>query len=122
MAKYIKKSLYLGKTPEARAKQLANLKRGRKPGTLKEVKQHSKKLQEMNIIEFATDPNYLDLSFKDRPAQEVVLRSIYGLPLDDKQLEIYQQLTGNKKEFEPGQTKIETILALGGRSGKSLMA
>ena len=122
MAKYIKKSLYLGKTPEARAKQLANLKRGRKPGTLKEVKQHSKKLQEMNIIEFATDKNYLGLSFKDRPAQEVVLRSIYGLPLDDKQLEIYQQLTGNKKEFEPGQTKIETILALGGRSGKSLMA
>jgi len=122
MAKYIKKSLYLGKTPEARAKQLANLKRGRKPGSIKEIKQQFKKLQDLNIIEFATDKNYLGLSFKDRPAQEVVLRSIYGLPLDDKQLEIYQQLTGNKKEFEPGEVKIETILALGGRSGKSLMA
>jgi len=76
----------------------------------------------MDIIEFGTDPNYLNLSFKERPAQEVILRSIYGLPLDKEQLKIYRKLTTNKKEFEAGESKLETILNLGARSGKSLIA
>ena len=101
---------------------MANLKRGKKPGTLPAIIKKAKKLQEVNIIEFATDQNYLGLSFKERPAQEVILRVIYGLPLDDDQLKIYRKLTKNKKEFEAGEEKTEAVLALGARSGKSLLA
>ena len=101
---------------------MANLKRGKKPGTLPAIIKKAKKLQEVNIIEFATDPLYLALSFKERPAQEVVLRVIYGLPLDDDQLKIYRKLTKNKKEFESGEEKPEAVLNLGARSGKSLLA
>jgi len=52
----------------------------------------------------------------------VILRVIYGLPLDDDQLKIYRKLTKNKKEFEAGEEKTEAVLALGARSGKSLLA
>jgi len=122
MAKYRKKSSFIAKDPEARAKQLANLKRGKTPGTLPAIIEKAKKLQDLNIIEFATGENWLNLSFKDRPAQEVILRVIYGLPLNDDQLKIYHKLTKNKKEFEAGEEKAEAVLALGARSGKSLEA
>ena len=82
----------------------------------------AKKLQEVNIIEFATDQNYLGLSFKERPAQEVLLRRFYGLPLNNDQLEIYKKITTNRREFEAGLEKEEAILVLGARSGKSLLA
>lgn len=39
-----------------------------------ELPRSTGKLQELNIIDFATDPDYLGLSFKERPAQEVILR------------------------------------------------
>ena len=122
IAKYRKKESFISKDPEARAKQLANLKRGKESGTLPAIIKKAKKLQEVNIIEFATDQNYLNLSFKERPAQEVILRVIYGLPLDDDQLKIYHKITTNKKEFEAGLEKEEAILVLGARSGKSLLA
>jgi len=120
---------YLGKTPESEARRLANIKRGDRKKTPEEAKTEAikyretkKKLQDLNIIEFATDPNFLDLSFKERPAQEVILRVIYGLPLNDDQLKIYQKITKNKREFEAGLEKEEAILVLGARSGKSLIA
>jgi len=87
-----------------------------------EMPKADKKLQEVNIIEFATDPDYLNLSFKKRPAQEVILRSLYGLPLSVKQLYLLYKLTKNRKEFEAGIEKEEAILVLGARSGKSLLA
>ncbi|MBA7564033.1 hypothetical protein ES695_03310 [Candidatus Atribacteria bacterium 1244-E10-H5-B2] len=87
-----------------------------------EMPKAGKKLQEANIIEFATDKEYLNLSFKERPAQEVILRVIYGLPLNKKQLKIYYKITKNRKEFEAGLEKEEAILVLGARSGKSLIA
>jgi hypothetical protein len=102
--------------------QLANLRRGKKPGTLQEIKYTKKKLQDINIIEFAIDKDYLGLSFEERPAQEVILRVLYGLPLDEKQLEIYRILTKNKGKHIPGQVKNEAVLALGARSGKSFLA
>ena len=122
MAKYRKKTSFISKDPENRAKQLANLKRGKKPGTLPAIIKKAKKLQEVNIIEFATDPLYLGLSFKERPAQSVILKSIYGMELNKEELRIYQELTKNKKEFESGEEKTEAVLALGARSGKSLLA
>jgi len=45
-----------------------------------------------SIIEFTTDPQMLGLSLS--PAQETVLRAIYGLPLTDDQLELYRGCTG----------------------------
>jgi len=117
----------LSKDPLKRAKSLANLTRtGRsiyKPKKLKiKISKEGliRELQKTDIIEFAT--KYLGISFKSRPAQEVILRCLYGLPLSAKQLEIYRKITKNKTEFEAGQEKDEAVLALGARSGKSLLA
>ncbi|MBA7489804.1 hypothetical protein ES702_00338 [subsurface metagenome] len=122
IAKYRPKSSFISKDPEKRAKSLANLKRGKKPGTLQKIKYDKKKIQDISIIEFATDKDYLGLFFKERPAQEVILRVLYGLPLNEKQLEIFRILTKNKGKYIPGQVKNEAVLALGARSGKSFLA
>ena len=122
MAKYRKKSSFISKDPEKRARSLANLKRGREPGVLKEIIVKTKKLEQIDIIEFATGGDWLDLSFKERPAQACILKSIYGLELTDEELKIYRKLTKNRKEFEAGIEKEEAILVLGARSGKSLLA
>jgi len=89
---------------------------------LEEKPEISKELQDLDIIEFATGPDWLNLSFKERPAQEVILKVIYGLPLNPDQLKIYRKITKNRKEFEAEIEKEEAILVLGARSGKSLMA
>lgn len=80
---------------------------------------HNEALQSANIIEFAEE--YLGVSFKERPAQEVILRSQYGLPLDAKQMILYEQLTQQSKEHEPGVEKMEGNYAIGARGGKSTM-
>jgi len=118
---YVAKEKFLGKTEEARQAQLANLKRGRKRG-IRRSTATVKDLQDINIITFATDQRFLGLSFETRPTQEVLLRCLYGLPLDRKQLKIYRKLTGNRKEFELDQDKTEAVWVLGARSGKSLLA
>lgn len=112
---------YQSLDPVKRARSLANLARGRKRG-VKRATAPAQDLQDIDIITFATDQRYLGLSFKERPAQEVLLRVLYGLPLDRKQVKIYRKLTGNRKEFEPGQDKTEAVWVLGARSGKSLLA
>ncbi len=126
MARRIRKYIY--KSPESEAKAKSNLRQN-KERKLEDIKKEAKefqskrkKLKDLNIIEFATDPDYLGLSFKERKAQEVILRVIYGLPLNDDQLKIYRKLTKNKKEFESGEEKTEAVLNLGARSGKSLLA
>lgn len=115
------------KTPESRAKRLQNLPQYRKK-TLEEIeaeaveyKKVRKKLQEINIIEFATDPDYLGLSFKKRPVQLIILKALYGLPLNKKELEIFMILTKGKGEYIPGKEKLELIACLGARSGKSFL-
>jgi len=112
---------YISQDPVKKAKSLANLLQGRKRGVARATRP-AKDLQDVDIITFATDQRYLGLSFEERPAQEVLLRVLYGLPLDRKQLKIYRKLTGNRKEFEPGQDKTEAVWVLGARSGKSLLA
>lgn len=118
---YRPKSSFISSDPEKRARSLSNLMRGRKKG-VKIAAAPAKDLQQIDIITFATDPRYLNLSFEKRPAQEVLLRVLYGLPLDRKQARIYRKLTGNKREFESGQDKTEAVWVLGARSGKSLLA
>lgn len=117
------KASYRGKTPEARARQLEGLIGGRKG------KPHSKKavipqlqqaqLAKMDIITFAV--GVLHLSFEERPAQEVVLRSLYGLPLTPDQKKIYTTLTDNEEVFEGGKEKTEACWAVGARGGKSTL-
>jgi len=117
---YRTKASYRGNTVEAEFKQLSNLKQSKAGGKLST--KVIKKLEEVNIIEFATDPDFLGLSFEDRPAQETILRVLYGLPLDKKQLEIFKILTKGKGIYKEGQIKNEAVLALGARSGKSFIS
>lgn len=118
---YTPKEKFLGKTELTRQRQLENLLQGRKR-SIAIATAPAQDLQDIDIITFATDPRFLGLSFETRPAQEVLLRVLYGLPLDRKQLKIYRKLTGNRKEFEAGQDKTEAVWVLGARSGKSLLA
>ena len=48
-----------------------------------------------NIVEFCTDPQLLGLSLS--PAQTVLLKSIYGLPLNKEELELFRLCTGREK-------------------------
>lgn len=117
MKGYRSKESYRAKDPAKRARQLSGLKqyKGTKPTpTIKQI------LDRTDIIQFAEE--YLGISFRERPAQEVILRSLYGLPLSDEQLEIYCQLTGLEHEHEPGVEKTEAVLNIGARGGKSLLA
>jgi len=127
---YYKKRLpesYRGKTAESEARRLANLKQNR-ARTLGEMEKEAekfqsqkKKLKDLNIIQFAENPIVLGLSFKKRPAQKVILKAMYGLPLNKKELEIFDILTKGKGEYIPGKERLELIACLGARSGKSFL-
>ena len=51
-----------------------------------------KKRDNISIIDFVTDPQLLGLSISE--PQEVLLRSIYGLPLSKSQQDIFTLCTG----------------------------
>jgi len=119
---YIPKNKFLSKDLESRERQLANLKRGTKPGTLQEIRKVRKKFKTTDIIKFATGKDWLNLSFEERPAQAVVLKCLYGMKLTEEELKIYRKLTKNRKEFEAEIEKEEAVLVCGARSGKSLLA
>ena len=123
-----RKRPYEYKTPESEAKAKANLKQN-KIRTIEEMKKEAekfqsqkKKLKDLNIIQFCENPIILGLSFAKRQPQKVILKALYGLPLNKKELEIYKILTKGKGEYIPGQVKNEAVLALGARSGKSFLA
>ncbi|MBA7543447.1 hypothetical protein ES705_35778 [subsurface metagenome] len=123
-----RKRKYEYHTPESEAKAKANLPQYRKK-TIEEIEKEArefqrqkKKLKDLNIIEFAENPAVLGLSFARRPAQKMVLKSIYGEKLTEEELKIYQKITTNREEFEAGIEKEEAILIFGTRSGKSLLA
>ncbi len=111
---------FSGHSEEAKKAQLENLKIGRK----RQIKRSkltisSKSLQDANIIEFATDPDFLGLSFRERPAQAVLLKVLYSLPLSWKEKRIL-------KTISPGYSQngelLEAVWVLGARSGKSFLA
>ncbi len=67
------------------------------------------------IIEFATDPQLLNLSIS--LGQETLLRAIYGLPLPTKDhLDLWVQCTG--RTTYPGRPFGEVTVIAGARSGK----
>jgi len=121
------KDSYRCNDPIGRAHQLANLEKGRsrrnrraQAGILAtRAKVTAKDLEGMDIITFSTE--VLNVSFRERPAQEVILRAQYGLPLDAGQLEMYGELTKGQK-YRPGYERTEGIYVLGARSGKSFLA
>ncbi len=115
-------SSYVSHDPDKRARQLANLKHGRKPGKPVSSRLESKRtLQNSDIITFATE--YLGLSFGKRPAQAVILKAIYGLELTQGEVALYDKLTGGLNlQHEKGSEAIEIVLALGARGGKSTLA
>lgn len=116
---------YRAKDPADRARQLENLAKGRgrpknRPKILDtQVKLTINDIKDFDIIQFAT--GVLKLSFHKRPAQEVILRAQYGLPLNDEQLEIFDKLTDGQK-YIPGYERSEGVYVLGARSGKSFLS
>ncbi len=68
-----------------------------------------------NIIDFASgDSRLLGLSVS--LAQETLLRSIYGLPLNGEQLDLWRLSTG--RDRYPGRPFAEVTVIAGARSGK----
>ncbi len=68
-----------------------------------------------DIVEFVTDPQLLALPLS--PAQETLLRTIYGLPLPSKKhLTLYRQCTGREAYLRRPFPEV-TVLA-GARAGK----
>jgi len=108
---------YQAKTPEARERQLANLlkcrdkDRPKKPNLKKE-------LSSLDIMQFCDHV----LEVEPYPNQEVILRALYGLPLDEKQLEAYRYMTGSDKKYISGRERTELVAVLGARSGKSFIS
>lgn len=122
---------YRAKTPEALAKQHAGLAIGRRRRQYRKpapkpvlpaprVKLHWPDLQDMDIVTFAQD--VLGIRFDQRPAQAVILKALYGLPIDTGELDIYRQLTHNDQIFQEGIPKTDAVWALGARAGKSTLA
>ncbi|MBI4584186.1 MAG: hypothetical protein HY717_09220 [Planctomycetes bacterium] len=71
----------------------------------------------ISIIEFVKDPNLLGLEIS--PAQEVLLRSIYGLPLEgEAQLQLFRECTGRAEYHPPIGGWGEATVIAGARSGK----
>lgn len=67
-----------------------------------------------SIVEFCKDSQLLGLTLS--PAQEALLRAIYGLPLDGSQLELWRQCT--RRATYPGLAFAEVTVVAGARSGK----
>jgi len=109
---------YVSKDPTKRANSLANLKSSKR-GRPKGSKNKKLKLDSLDIVEFARD--VLGVSFAERPAQEVVLRSLYGLTLTAAQLDLHHQLTSPETVYVLGKGKSEGCWACGARGGKSFL-
>jgi hypothetical protein len=70
----------------------------------------------IDIVEFVTDDQLLGLSIS--PAQETLLRGIYGLPLrNDKQRDLWTLCTGGRP-YREGHRFAEVTVLAGARSGK----
>jgi hypothetical protein len=67
-----------------------------------------------DIVEFVIDPQWLGLAIS--PAQEALLRAIYGLPLGAEHLELWKACTGRGNY--PGCPFQEVTVLAGARGGK----
>jgi hypothetical protein len=67
-----------------------------------------------SVVEFVEDRELLGLAIS--PAQRTLLKSIYGLPLDDEELDLFRACTG--RATYPAQPFSEVTVIAGARSGK----
>ncbi|MBA7527192.1 hypothetical protein ES705_19367 [subsurface metagenome] len=123
-----RKRPYKYHSPESEARSKANLLQYRKK-TREEIEKEArefqtkrKNLKDLDIIEFAENPVILGLSFAKRPVQKIILKALYGLPLNEKELKIFNTLTKGKGKYKPGMEKTEAVMCLGARAGKSFIA
>ncbi|MBA7545241.1 hypothetical protein ES705_37607 [subsurface metagenome] len=119
---------YTYKSPESEARAQANFPQNRKR-TIEDIRKEArefqtkrKNLKDLNIIQFAENPVVLGLSFAKRPVQKIILKALYGMNLNEKELKIFNTLTKNKGRYRPGMEKTEAVMCLGARAGKSFIA
>ena len=119
---------YTYKSPESEARAQANFPQNRKR-TIEDIRKEArefqtkrKNLKDLNIIQFAENPVVLGLSFAKRPVQKIILKALYGLPLNEKEIGIFNTLTKGKGKYKPGMEKTEAVMCLGARAGKSFIA
>ncbi|MBA7569221.1 hypothetical protein ES695_20010 [Candidatus Atribacteria bacterium 1244-E10-H5-B2] len=123
-----RKRRYEYHSPESEARSKANLLQYRKK-TREEIEKEArefqskrKNLKDLSIIEFAENPVVLGISFTKRPVQKIILKALYGLPLNEKEIGIFNTLTKGKGKYKPGMEKTEAVMCLGARAGKSFIA
>ena len=134
------------KDPEKRRKQLSNLTLSRKRGGIGPTIEKVGTVGEMQAKYESPDFTILDFvhtlaesgvmeHLSERPVQQVILKVIYGLPLDLKgdsdEGELYRMLTGGHPAYGgtgldpglyvPGTEATEVCLCLGRRSSKSFL-
>lgn len=71
----------------------------------------------LNIMEFVTHPHLLNEQALSE-TQTTILKSTYGLPLTDSELEIYRQCTG-RETYDVMEEQTEVSLIAGRRAGKT---
>jgi len=71
----------------------------------------------MNIIEFIEHPDFLN-DQRLSPAQKMVLKAVYGLPLTSPELILFKQTTSLAR-YREGVEQEEATFILGRRAGKS---
>jgi hypothetical protein len=76
----------------------------------------------VNIVEASLDPNLFGEQFADDSFNNwrILLKAFYGLPFDEQDFAVYQQLTG--RTVLPEQAMRELWLVVGRRGGKSQVA
>ena len=77
----------------------------------------------MNIVESIYDPNFFRPVFKDLETWRswlTCLKAIFALPMDEKELALYQQCTG--RQNLPQAPFKEVYLIVGRRGGKSFIS
>ncbi len=67
------------------------------------------------IVQFVESAVYLGLTIS--PAQRALLKAIYGLAMDEEEVEIYRACTG-RAAYAPGHAVNEVTIIAGARSGK----
>jgi hypothetical protein len=72
----------------------------------------------LSILDFARDERLMN--FKPWPAQEVILRALYAMPMPPELLPLWHQMTESERPYEPRRYRA-AYLVIGRQSGKNCM-
>ncbi len=99
-----RKRPYQYHSPESEARAKRNLPQYRKK-TIEEIRKEArefqskrKSLKDLNIIEFAENPAMLGLSFAKRPVQKIILKALYGMNLNEKELKARASISQERRK------------------------